>query len=852
MGASVTTRYQTPLDLTASIAGRYRIVRELGRGGMATVYLAKDSARDEQLVAIKMLHPDLAASIGADRFLREIELGKVLQHDRIVSVIDSGETVGQLYYTMPFVDGESLRDRLERQKQLTIDETIALTRQIATALDFAHARGVVHRDIKPENILLAGDQAFVMDFGIAHAVTTAGGEKLTQTGMAVGTPAYMSPEQAVGAKDVTPHSDVYSLACVVYEMLAGEPPFVGANAMALLAKHSLEAVPSIRVVRASVPEQLEDAIFCALEKTPVDRFASVGDFARALAGEIAVPRHTTQRTMTPRRGAQHATRHRRLLIGGMVAAVVLVAAAAAMWQRMIDGGADAAARVGTDTDPTRIAVLYFEDGSTAKDLSFLSEGLTEALIHELSAVKQLRVISRNGVTPLKGKSDIAPDSIGRLLKVGTIVSGKLVPSGNTIRLDVSLVDALTNKEIGSTRLDHPRDSVMALQDELAKDVAQVLRRKLGQEIRTAAGRVGTRNAKAWEALQRAKQSLETASELTRAGNAPAAMQQLEAVDGELAVVEALDGKWVEPVVQRAWVAYQQARLAPGIDVGKLPAYVEAGVAHAERALSRAPTDANALEARGTLRYWGWLRGIAADPTASGQLLRGAEDDLKAATRSNPLQASAWNVLSHLFLAKVRPSEAKIAADRAYEADPYLTDIDRTIWRRFQGSLDLGNRDEAIKACNLGRRRFPENFRFAECQLWLHAMIAPTKPAPADIWRDYSQFVERSPKNVRAFHEQKGRMMVALGLVRAGLPDSARRLAEVTQEQAANDPENELLYLRAVVHAQIPTPKDKDSAIRLLSRFLAASPQRAEGEGQDESWWMRSLRSDSRYQALVGK
>ena len=227
-------------------------------------------------------NPELAASLGAERFLREIEVGRTLLHPNIVGVLDSGSADGKLFYTMPFVEGASLRDKLDREKQLSIDEAIDLTKQIAEALAFAHSKGVIHRDIKPENILLSHGRALVADFGIARAVSVAGGERLTRTGMAVGTPTYMSPEQAMGSKDVTPESDIYSLACMVYEMLAGQPPFSGPTAMALLARHSLDNVPSLKIVRGTVPDAVEDAIVRAMAKVPADRFRSAIDFANAL------------------------------------------------------------------------------------------------------------------------------------------------------------------------------------------------------------------------------------------------------------------------------------------------------------------------------------------------------------------------------------------------------------------------------------------------------------------------------------------------------------------------------------------------------------------------------------------
>ena len=272
-----------PLALAAALEDRYRIERELGAGGMATVYLAQDLKHDRK-VAIKVLRPELAAVIGAERFLREIKTIANLQHPHILGLIDSGEVNGTAFYVMPFVEGESLRDRLNREKQLPVSDAVRLATEVAAALDYAHRHGVIHRDIKPENILLHDGRALVADFGIALAVSSAGGSRMTETGMSLGTPHYMSPEQAMGEREITARSDVYALGAMTYEMLTGDPPFTGSTAQAIVAKVMTEKPASIRRLRDRVPEAVEDAVLTALEKLPADRFASAKDFAEALSG----------------------------------------------------------------------------------------------------------------------------------------------------------------------------------------------------------------------------------------------------------------------------------------------------------------------------------------------------------------------------------------------------------------------------------------------------------------------------------------------------------------------------------------------------------------------------------------
>ena len=299
----------------AALAGRYRIEREIGSGGMATVYLARDLKHDRD-VAVKVLRPELAAMLGTNRFLNEIRISARLDHPHILTLIDSGTADGFLYYVMPFVRGESLRARLEREEQLGVDEAIDITRQVTSALDYAHRHGIVHRDIKPENILIHEGEAVLSDFGIAVAVKEAGGSRLTESGVSLGTPQYMSPEQATGDRPVDARSDVYSIAAILYEMLAGEPPHTGASVQAVIAKLLTEQPTRLRVVRAGVPDAVDEAVAKALAKVPVDRYATAGDLARALTAREV-----------PRRRSILARRWVPLAIGaGMVAAVASAAA----------------------------------------------------------------------------------------------------------------------------------------------------------------------------------------------------------------------------------------------------------------------------------------------------------------------------------------------------------------------------------------------------------------------------------------------------------------------------------------------------------------------------------------------
>src|SRR5213594_1788691 len=288
--------------LRAALADRYTIERELGHGGMATVYLARD-ARHDRYVALKVLDPELAASVGADRFLREIRIAAGLTHPHILPLYDSGQAREFLYYAMPYVEGESLRDRLQREHQLPVGEAVRIAREVADALVAAHGRGIVHRDIKPENILLEEGHAVVADFGIARAIEAAGGgDQRTETGVVIGTPAYMSPEQASGARDLDGRTDVYSLGCVLYEMLVGEPPFSGASPQAVIAKRLTEPAPHASRWRETVSDALDQVVINAMAKLPADRFASAADLARVLTAlEGAAPPSEAQAVRAPLR-----------------------------------------------------------------------------------------------------------------------------------------------------------------------------------------------------------------------------------------------------------------------------------------------------------------------------------------------------------------------------------------------------------------------------------------------------------------------------------------------------------------------------------------------------------------------
>ncbi len=437
--------------LQSALAGRYVVERELGRGGMATVFLAHDVKHD-RMVALKVLHPELAASLGPERFLREIKVAARLNHPHILPLHDSGQAGELLYYVMPYVEDESLRHRMNRDKQLPVEDALQIARNVAAALDYAHRHQVVHRDIKPENVMLHEGEALVTDFGIAKAISAAGGETLTQTGIAVGTPAYMSPEQAAGEADPDGRSDVYSLGCMLYEMLAGAPPFTGPTAQAVITRRFTDPVPSLRAARPSVSEAVEQAVTKALARVPADRFATAAQLGQALVVHTGTTPPGTARAP--------------------LAAPTTVAAKS-------------------------IAVLPFVNMSADPENEYFTDGIAEEIINALSRIQSLRVASRTSSFAFKGKSkDIG--EIGATLKVATVLEGSVRKAGNKLRVTAQLVNVSDGYHVWSQRYDRQLEDVFAIQDEIAENIVRALRVVLSEEERRAIEAAPTTDIEAYD------------------------------------------------------------------------------------------------------------------------------------------------------------------------------------------------------------------------------------------------------------------------------------------------------------------------------------------------------------------
>jgi eukaryotic-like serine/threonine-protein kinase len=494
-----------PDSLRDSLADRYALDRELGRGGMATVYLARDLKHD-RAVALKAMHPEIRATLGAERFQQEIRLAAGLQHPHILTVHDSGEAGGHLWFTMPYVEGQSLRDRLRREIQLPVAEAVRIATEVSRALTYAHRHGIIHRDIKPENILLTPEgETLVADFGIARAVEDAAGqERLTETGIVVGTPAYMSPEQASGQRNLDARTDVYSLGTVLYEMLAGEPPYTGPTAQTIVAKRLSDPVPSVRRLRPAVPEALDRLVRDALAPLPADRLASAAAFQTGLE---AIPAASAETTAAPLRSPV-ASRWRTLAIGAagvlVVAAAIAVAARRARTTTASSVVTSASTATVAPAEPM-LAVLPFENLGDSSN-AYFADGVADAVRGKLVRLPGLGVIARGSSLQFRHTS-ASPDSVARVLGVryllmGTVRWAKAKDGIARVEVSPELVEVRPGAPAAS-RWQQPFDAaltdVFQVQADIATRVAEALDLALTRPVQQELAEQPTRDLAAYDA-----------------------------------------------------------------------------------------------------------------------------------------------------------------------------------------------------------------------------------------------------------------------------------------------------------------------------------------------------------------
>jgi TolB-like protein len=614
----------------------------------------------------------------------------------------------------------------------------------------------------------------------------------------------------------------------------------------------LDQVPSLTIVRKTIPLELEDAVFRALSKVKADRFATVGQFAEALLNPSSTHawRTVTRTTTAQQQRRAWSPAKRRAVFAAWSTTFVFgtVGASYAGWRLFLHPAravaATSAATGGLDVK--RVAVMYFSDESDTKQLGFLADGLTEGLIEQLGRARTLDVISKNGVSAARAldvSQDAVRDSIAHALKVGTLVTGSVEEGGRGYRVTVRLVDAFSGADLEKKSFEAPKQNVLQIRDTLAAVVSEFLRKRIGDEVALRELRSGTSNTQAWALAQRAERTRKEAEAALAEDSTDVAVRRFAAADSLLATAESLDPAWAAPSVRRAEIALRQAKAAPPEAAVSL---VATGLAHAERALARDTRNADALEARGTLYYVRYVRHLEHDPAKAKESLEQARTDLKAAVAISPSQANAYQVLSHLYVQEPDFTEAKLAAQRAYEEDAYLANAPDVIWRLYTSSYELEQFADAEHWCDEGSRRFPANYRFVECRLWL--MTAPTNKADVKLaWGLVDSLKKVAPNAPGSIGGRRYQMVAAAVIARAGLSDSARNVATRSRANAELDPAGDLVSFEAFVHV---LRKDNDEAFRLLKSALVANPD-VHWVSQDEStgWWWRSLKSDPRWLEL---
>jgi serine/threonine protein kinase/Tfp pilus assembly protein PilF len=636
--------------LERGLAGRYAIDRQLGEGGMAVVFLARD-LRHDRLVALKVLRPEISAEIGPDRFHREIRMAAGLTHPHILPVFDSGESEGLLFYVMPNMAGKSLRDRMDRERMLPLDETLRLVREVAAALDYAHRQGIVHRDIKPENILMHDGSALVADFGIGKVLTGSNGG-VTQTGFAVGTPAYMSPEQASADANLDGRSDLYSLGCVLYEMLTGEPPFTGPNAQAVITKRFIAPIPHVRAMR-DVPEQLDQAVTRALARTPVDRFPSAAEFAEALL-------QIQQAGRTP------------------------------------PGAAPAPAAAPEKS----IVVLPLANMSADPENEYFSDGMTEEIINALAKIPDLQVASRTSSFAFKGKSvDIR--EVGEKLGVSTVLEGSVRKIGTRIRIAAQLVNVASGYQLWSEKYDRQLEDVFAIQDEISRAIVDALKVRLMGAPEQPLVKPATENLDAYTLYLKGRFFVNRLAEHDLRKALTLFEQALDADPGNASAYSGIADCWSN--LADDWVApddaYPRAKSAAAraiqldatlgeahTSIGKVLCWYEWDFAGASRALADAVA-CNPNYAEAHYVYGTTLPAVGRLPDAV--------EEMRKALVLDPLSAHFSRWLGRFFLYSGQHEAAIEQGQKTLEIEPNY----------FQAYLDIGAAELALGRTEASLRSF---------------------------------------------------------------------------------------------------------------------------------------------------
>ena len=796
------TEPTTRLDqLKAALADRYRLEHMLGEGGMATVYLAHDLKHGRQ-VALKVLKPEVTAALGPQRFLNEIQVTANLQHPHILPLYDSGNADGVLFYVMPLVRGESLRQRIEREELLPVDEAITIARQVASALDFAHRQGVIHRDIKPENILLQEGDALLADFGIALALSEAAGGRLTGTGVSIGTIEYMSPEQAGGERDVDARSDVYALGAVTYEMLTGHPPVTGSTAIAIIAKLLTEPPTPLRSVRGDVPRAVDAAVMRALAKAPGDRFASAREFADGLIGPEP---SATQEIATDSRPARAPTRRHRTVL---LAALGLLAVAGAWWvlgEVLSRQSASDSAHAGGAAVIRSIAVLPLDNYSGDSTQNYFAEGMTDELTAALATISQLRVTSRGSAMQFGGRSRPSTPKIAQALDVDAVVEGSVSRSGDRVRITAQLIDARADRHLWAKSFEGNSSDVLGLQAELASAIAREIDVRLTEREQARLAAARSVNPEAYDAYLKGRYFFNRPSD----ENLQKAITQFE------------ETVRLSPTFASGYSGLSDAYLWAGYNEGFLTSSQAKPKARAaaQKAVELDSTSAEAHTSLATFKLFyehDW---------------EGSEREFRRAIALNPNYAFAHDQFC-LLLALTGRFEESIAEGRlAAQLDPLSPQvlIDAMTAPMFQKDFP------AAKALTRRAAELDPTFFFpVMVEGWIDLEAGKFREAIPPIRKATTM---GAPPFVTAY--------LAFAYGAAGYPDSA--LAELEALKKMSQRGQVLPFNLALVYLGLG---DHQRALDNLERALAADSQLMPWLGQDAMY--DPLRSEPRFKALTAK
>ncbi len=830
-----------PDVVSGNFAGRYAIEREIGRGATAVVYLATDVHTDRP-VALKVLKEVLQDSRSAAQFLREIELHQGLVHQRIVPVLDSGSVDGRPYIVLPYMDGGTLRSRLLREKQLPFPDAITFAIAVGEALAHAHESGLVHRDVKPENVLFTQGQAHLADFGIARALERVTGEVTTTTGVIRGTAGYVSPEQAGGQVNFDGRSDIYSLGCVLYEMIAGVQPFVGPTPQSVIAQRLSFAPTAVSQYRDTVPRGLEEIVERAMMLAAADRYQTAREMVLALE---SAGLHSSQ---PERRRVKKVLTRRRLVLG---AAAVVGATAVAI---ALQSGAPTVTGTVPEGDARRIAVLYL-DALTPDTLpEHVADGITEDLIDRLGGVPALHVTSPTGVRPFRSTA-VSIDSIQGVLKVGTIVSGSVARSGDVLRVKLRLVDALTGQLLDSQILDEQWTELFALQDRLAEQVQFWLRQRLGIEIAIRAHRTETNSLAAWEAVQMASGETRRAIQAASVRGDTSSPRLFLRADSHYVRASQLDPFWFLPIVRRGNLALLALavrspvppRVSDSLQYRTLSVperrrlWIARARELAEEALARKPQDPGALSLRGQAQLS--LSGL--DPAGHDSLIAGAEKSLRAALDLRPDFAVAWTALAELLVQRGQFADGAVAAQRAFDADAFF-ESRRVLAVAFSASLSAEQFDDATRWCRLALAYYPGDVRFTECRIRVLGSSATSRAAVSQAWEEVKQIEQRDTLHLLDATWGYRRLLVAAILARSGQPDSARAVVRSVREQ---QPEGARAPSAAAEAYVLLLLGDREAAIRGLIDQARELPT-ATLAALIRHPWFTSLRGEPRLDSLI--